>query len=159
MASTQRLDGVAELKDKFRQLKDGMQKRTARRMVASAGRTVVGTAKQIARSLGLVKSGALVRNIVQKRDPAAGAGTEQYNVGVRHGRNLTKKQKSTATLAVNKDGRIVKKYENDPFYWRFLELDKKGRTGTPFIGPALEQNPGAAIEAMERTLDADLQKL
>lgn len=158
MADTRAVEGASELAAKFRGLRDDMQRRTAFRMAVAGARVVVRSAKDIARGLGLMKSGTMVRNIVSKREPNAGAGVAQYNVGVRHGHNLTKKQKSTAKLAVNKNGRIVKKYENDPFYWRFIEFDKKGRSGTPFMAPALEQNPGAPIDAMSAVLDKELAK-
>ena len=150
--------GIGDLRQNFGQLKDGMETRIARSMVVAAGGVLKRKAKAIAQGNGSVRTGAMVKNIVIKREPDAPAGTVQYNMGVRHGRDLTKKQKSTAKLAVGKSGRIVKKYVDDPYYWRFAEFGTKKQQATPFIGPALEQGKTEAIEAMGTRLKKELDK-
>ncbi|KQW24678.1 HK97-gp10 family putative phage morphogenesis protein [Acidovorax sp. 22279] len=124
MAKSETL-GIGELSQSFKELKDGMETRVARAMVVSAGGVLKKRAKAIAQSNGSVRTGAMVKNIAIKREPQAPAGTVEYNMGVRHGRDLTKKQKSTAKLAVGKGGRIVKKYADDPYYWRWVEQGHK----------------------------------
>jgi HK97 gp10 family phage protein len=117
--------GIGELQGKFRSLGPDMATRGSRVMVVAGGTVLKNKAKANARGRGLVKTGAMVKNIVIKREPNAPSGTTQYNLGVRHGRNLTKKQKSTSKLTVGRGGRIVKKYTDDPFYWRFQEFEHK----------------------------------
>jgi len=157
MAKTELL-GIGELKQNFGKLKDGTETRIARSVVAAAGGVVRSKARGIAQSNGLRRTGALIKNIVIKRETNAPAGTTQYNLGVRHGVNLTKKQKASSKLAIAKGGRIVKRYEDDPYYWRFAEFGTKKQQATPFIGPALEQGKTEAIEAMGTRLKKELAK-
>ncbi len=157
MAKSETL-GIGELSQSFQGLKTGMETRVARLMVAAAGGVVRGKARGIAQAKGLRKTGALIKNIVIKREPQAPAGTAQYNLGVRHGRNLTKKQKTNSKLAINKTGRIVKRYEDDPYYWRFPEFGTKKQQATPFLQPALEQGKEEAIDAMADRLDKEHAK-
>lgn len=121
MVKTETL-GIGNMKANFAKLRDDMKTRTARAMVVAAGGVIKKKAKEIAQSNGSVKTGAMVKNIAIKREPQAPADTARYNLGVRHGRDLTKKQKSNAKLVVNKVGRIVKQYVDDPYYWRWVEL-------------------------------------
>ena len=157
MAKTETL-GIGELSQSFRSLKTDMETRTARVMVAAAGGVLRSKARGIAQAKGLRKSGALIKNIVIKREPQAPAGTAQYNLGVRHGRSLTKKQKADSKLAINKTGRIVKRYEDDPYYWRFPEFGTKKQQATPYLQPALEQGKEEAIDAMAVRLDKEHAK-
>lgn len=158
MAKTQML-GVGDLTEKYRGLREDMKSRTAARMVVAAGGILRGGSKTIARQKGLVRSGALVKNIAIKRETqAVPEGTVQYNLGVRHGRDLTKKQKTKTKLAVGASGRIVKRYVDDPFYYRFAEVGTKHQRATSFLGASLDANANAAIAAMEVPLNADLEK-
>jgi HK97 gp10 family phage protein len=158
VAKTQTL-GLGELTEKYRGLRDDMKTRTAARMVVSAGGVLRAGAKSIAREKGLVRTGALVKNIAIKRETqGVPEGTMQYNLGVRHGRDLTKKQKTKSKLAVGSNGRIVKRYVDDPYYFRFAELGTKHQRARSFLGASLDANAAAAIAAMEQPLDADLQK-
>lgn len=157
MAKTELL-GIGDLKQNFGKLKEGMETRIARSMVVAAGGVLKKKAKAIAQGNGLMRTGALIKNIVIKREPAAPVSTAQYHLGVRHGRHLTKKQKTNSKLAINKGGRIVKRYEDDPYYWRFAEFGTKKQQATPFIGPALEQGKTEAIEAMGTRLKKELDK-
>lgn len=157
MAKSETL-GIGELSQAFQGLKTGMETRVARVMVAAGGGVLRRRARGIAQAKGLRKSGALIKNIVIKREPQAPAGTAQYNLGVRHGRNLTKKQKTNSKLAINKTGRIVKRYEDDPYYWRFPELGTKHQQAEPFLQPALEQGKEEAIDAMADRLQKEHDK-
>jgi len=150
--------GIGALSQSFQQLKTGMETRVARLMVASGGGVLRSKARGIAQAKGLRRTGALIKNIVIKREPQAPAGTAQYNLGVRHGRNLTKKQKTNSKLVINKTGRIVKRYEDDPYYWRFPEFGTKKQQATPFLQPALEQGKEEVIDAMANRLDKEHAK-
>lgn len=124
MAGNTKILGIAGLQAKFVELRQDMTIKTARRMVASAGTVLKKEAKAIAQSKGLQISGAMIRNIAIKRDRSAPEGTEQYNLGVRHGRDLGKRH--TKYLAHSKrKGRVIIKRKDDPFYWRFIELGHK----------------------------------
>lgn len=159
MAGNAQILGLGELAKQFQKLRDDIKIKTSRRMVASAGGVLRREARAIAQSYGLKKSGALIRNIAIKRERNVPAGTEQYNLGVRHGRDLGNGKKVVKYLAVNKQsGRVVTRRENDPFYWKFLEFDIKHRNATPFIQAALENKTKEAIAAMEDRLNKDLAK-
>lgn len=157
MAKTEVL-GIGELKANFAQLKTGMEQRTSRAMVVAAGGVLKRKAKALIQQQGLVRTGSLLKNVAIKRESAAPAGTTQYNLGVRHGRDKNKAQKKSAKLSVGTSGRIVKRYGDDPFYWRFAEFGTAKQGATPFLGPALEQGRTDAIAAMEQRLQKELAK-
>jgi HK97 gp10 family phage protein len=158
VAKTQTL-GLGDLTEKYRSLRDDMKTRTAARMVVSAGSVLRDGAKSIARAEGLVRTGALIKNIAIKRETqGVPEGTMQYNLGVRHGRDLTKKQKTKSKLAVGRNGRIVKQYVDDPFYFRFPELGTKHQGKTSYLGASLDANAAGAIAAMEKPLNQALEK-
>lgn len=149
--------GVKELTDKLKKL-DGLSKKTAAKMVAAAGGVIRKEAKSIAQSKGLRKTGSLIKNIAIKRERNVPPNTVQYNVGVRHGREFGKRKNVVKYLAVGRKGRIVTKYKDDPFYWRFLEFGTKNITARPFIAPALERRRADAIKAMEAAFDKEILK-
>lgn len=150
--------GIGELKQNFGRLKDGMQTRIGRAMVVSAGGVLKKKAKAGIQAQGLVRSGSMLKNVVIKREASAPAGTVQYHLGVRHGRDKTRKQRATVKLAVGVTGRVVKRYEDDPYYWRFHEFGTKKQAAQPFLGPALEEGAGEAIDAMSERLQKELDK-
>lgn len=168
---TARISGVGELRSAFGEVSEDMKLRTSRVMVAAAGGVLRKESRRLAQQQGLVKTGALVKNIVIKREKTP-EGTTQYNLGVRHGRALGKNAKTK--LVVNARGRVATKYEDDPWYWYILEFGRKVYTGdgkrkrsntvrskveaTPFIAPALINKQAEAIEAMATRLAKALQK-
>lgn len=117
--------GIGEMRAAFARVKNGMETRTGRLMVVAAGGVLKRKAKAIAQANGSVRTGAMVKNIAIKREPQAPAGTVQYNMAVRSGADLTKKQKSNSRLGVTAGGRIVKNYVDNPYYWRFVERGHK----------------------------------
>lgn len=164
----------------FGRLGQDMELRGSRLMVAAAGGVVRKEARSIAQSAGLKRSGALIKNIVIKREKTP-VGVTQYNLGVRHGRSLGRAAKKY--LAVAKSGRITTRYENDPWYWAILHggarpheirarkgsaLSFGGRTvqvvmhpgikAVPFITMALQRKQYDALEAMRTRLATVLQK-
>lgn len=123
MAGKAEILGIGQLQKSFMNLRQDMVLKTSRRMVAAAGTVLKKEAKAIAQSKGLRVSGALIRNIAIKRERKAPAGTEQYHLGVRHGRDLGKRH--TKYIALNKKGETVIRRKDDPFYWRFIEFGHK----------------------------------
>lgn len=118
--------GIGDMKANFAKVKEDMGLRVSRRMVASAGSVLKAKAKAIAISNGSKRTGAMVNNVVIKRETQAPAGTTQYNLGVRHGGMLSKKVRETSKfLAVSRAGRIVTRYQNDPYYWKWVEQGHK----------------------------------
>lgn len=152
---TAKIEGLTELRARFGAVKEDMKLRTSRGMVVSAGGVLKREAKRLAQSYGLRKTGALIANIAIKREKTP-EGIAQYNLGVRHGRDLGRKAKKI--LAIGKSGRVVTKRLNDPYYWRFLEFTTKRRHGTSIIGAALTNRRGEAIDAMQARLLLDLKK-
>lgn len=177
----QEVMGIGALKQKFGALKTGMATRTSRAMVVAAGGVLKRKAKEIALANGSMRTGTMIKNIAIKRETQAPAGTAQYHLGVRNGGELTKKQKAKGSrLAVNGRGRVVTRYVDDPYYWRWVEqghkivprapqgqrtsLRSRRRSAAskvaarPFIGPALVQGRVEAIDAMSARLQKELDK-
>lgn len=127
-------------------------------MVAAAGVVLRREAKANALKAGLKNSGALIRNIAIKRESKAGSGTTQYNLGVKHGRDLGNGKKVIKFLAIGKSGRVVTKRQNDPFYWSFHELGTKYHKRVDFLANALKTSSQEAINAMKKRLSNDIAK-
>lgn len=125
MAKTEVL-GIGDMRVNYGRVREDMRTRTSRRMLVAGGTVLKRKAKVIALANGSRRSGAMIANIAIKREADAPAGTEQYHLGVRHGRNLTAKNKKAGKrLAVNGRGRVVVRYVDDPYYWRWVELGHK----------------------------------
>jgi HK97 gp10 family phage protein len=168
---TARMEGLGGLRSAFKELKADMQLRTSRLMVAAGGGVLRTEARRLAQSQGLKRTGALIKNIVIKRERTPD-GITQYNLGVRHGRALGKK--AGKRLVVGKSGRVMVQYLDDPYYWYFLEFGRNvyhgnGRrkkanavksrvAATPYIAPALENKRADAIEAMATRLAKAIMK-
>lgn len=183
---TEDVGGVQALGANLVQHRNDIDRRVSRLMVAASGRVIKNEAKRIALGHGFKRTGALLANIAVKRESKAPAGTAQYNVGVRHGRDLGKK--AATYLAIGNDGRVVTRRENDPWYWVILEVGGKehkitpkngagvaftkgggaatvrrsfmhpGTEGKPFLAPALENKRAEALDAMEKKLMSELAK-
>lgn len=171
--------GLRQLRDRLAKMEVNMQRKIPRRAVASAASVVKKEAKRIVKSQGLVRTGTLHKNIALKRERQSPVGETRYNVGVRHGRALGRK--ATKKLVRSSNGRIVSKYQNDPFYWRFIEFGhrtvprrkakqsnfmrardsisyrRKHPTGKvpakPFIGPSLKNKQREAAQKMREVLE------
>lgn len=139
---------MGELIAAFPQLKVDMRDKSARRIVASGGAVLRKESRIVAQNHGLRKTGALINNIVIKRERNKPEGTEQYHLGVRHGRDLGNGKKIVKYLAVGSSGRIVTKRENDPFYWKFLHFGTKHIQAIRFLEIALENKREATIAVM-----------
>jgi HK97 gp10 family phage protein len=117
--------GIGDLRKEFATIAGDMQKRVSQRMVAAAGNVLKKEARIIAQSKMVKRSGALFNNIVIKRERNAPDGTTQYNLGVRHGRDMGNGKKVIKYLDIGKSGRVVVRRVNDPYYWSFLEFGHK----------------------------------
>lgn len=181
MAKTETL-GIGELRAEFEKVRTDMQKRVARKVVVAGGRVLKAEAIAIATANGSKVSGDMIKNIAIKRESKAPQGTEQIHLGVRHGRNQTKKvrEKGNEYLVVNRRGRIVTRRDNDPYYWRFVEfghkiIPRRSASGSksirkrrkeavgqvdpkPFIQPALERKRAEAIQAMSDAVVKEVLK-
>ncbi|UBB19551.1 hypothetical protein [Comamonas odontotermitis] len=183
MAKTETL-GIGNLRATFVKAKGGAP-RLARRTVMAGGRILKAEAKSIAQANGSVRTGVMVENIAIKRESKAGPGIEQYNLGVRRGKDQSKKVRAAgkSKLRVNADGRIQRVRDNNPFYWGWVELGhrtvsrrsntKRGKQGIskrraqssgwvkakPFIGPALERKKSDVIAAMGQAAAREVEKL
>lgn len=157
MAAEVQITGLGDLKQQFAKVKQGMIRKTAFRMVAAAGGVLRKEARSLALSHGLKRSGAMIRNIAIKRERNAPPGTVQYNLGVRHGRNLGRK--SVKYLALSKAGNVVNRRENDPYYWRFLNLGTKHIRPYRFIEDSLKNKRTEALAALEDRLKKDLERM
>lgn len=151
--------GIKDLLSTMQRLNVQMTTKTGARMVAAAGGVIRKEAKAIAQSKGLRKSGSMISNIAIKREKNAPSGTVQYNVGVRHGRDFARRNKNVVKyLAVGRRGRIVTRYKNDPYYWKFIHFGTKYIKPVPFIVDALNNKRLAAIAAMEAVIEKDVLK-
>lgn len=114
--------GLPQLSKEFGELSQQIQKQTGRRMVAAGAGHAVKSVKRTIKSKGLVKSGALLRNVVKQRDRRPPQGQIRYGIKVRHGKHI-KANKVSKTLAKRRlTGGKSAQRKNDPYYWRFLEL-------------------------------------
>jgi HK97 gp10 family phage protein len=119
-ANTVKLTGFSQLSSTFKQVKTNVQDRALVRMVATGANVVKTTARKIVQSKRIVKSGALLNNIVLKREHDVPAGVVQYNVGVRHGIGGRGNGKKIIKARKNGSG-VTVKYKNDPYYWFWVE--------------------------------------
>jgi HK97 gp10 family phage protein len=174
--------GIGDMQRKFAMLAKDMETRVARAMVVSGGRLIRDQAKANIKANGSYRTGDMYKNVVVKREKRAQKGTAEYHIGVRHGKNLTRKQKA-GPLKVGARGRVV--LRDDPWYWFLVEytgarphslsrgsyLARKGRKRSkqkgrphpgfkpkPFLRPAFEARKEDAIKAMEARLDKELAK-
>lgn len=165
-----RIEGLGQLRQSFQVIATDMRTRTSRVMVASAGGVLRKEARNLAQAQGLRLTGALIQNIVIKREKTPD-GVSQYHLGVRHGREMGRK--AERKLVIAKNGRVTSVVVNDPFYWLFLEKGRNVYPGngrrkrdgaksrvdaTPFIAPALENKRQDAIEAMAVRLAKEIEK-
>ena len=146
MRPTLTMKGMNELMTRLVELKTDVGAKLTYRAASAAARVVRNAARQNAEDVGLNDSGALIRNITVARSKEFSPPIVAYAVGVRHG---TKKQI---------------KDDNDPFYWWMWEFGHHNRfTGRferrPFMIPALENNKGNALYAMEMVIARGIKRI
>lgn len=185
MATGEVISGLQAFNGAIATLKDDMQKKVAFSAALIGANVIKREAKAIALSKGLEQTGALLNNIAVKREANPPPGVAQYNLGVRHGRELGSRAK--VVFSVRADGSIRKTYVDDPFYWWYLEFGTKpheegggrgrklafeadgnpvfamkvrnpGIQPMPFIGPAFERKSDEALQAMSDRVAQFIQK-
>ncbi|MFL9960461.1 hypothetical protein PQR02_04855 [Paraburkholderia sediminicola] len=185
MAASNVISGLQGFNSAIATLKDDMQKKVAFSAALIGANVIKREAKAIALAKGLEQTGALLNNIAVKREANPPPGVAQFNLGVRHGRELGSKAK--VVYSVRADGSIKKTYVDDPFYWWYLEFGTKphaeaggrgrklafeadgkpvfamkvtnpGIQPMPFIGPAFEHKSDDALAAMANRVAQFIQK-
>lgn len=151
--------GLGNLTENFKKLGADITQKTAFSMVVAAGGVLRKEARALAQADGLRKTGALINNIAIKREKGTPAGTVQYNLGVRSGKALGNGKKVIKYLAIGKSGRVITKRQNDPFYWRFLDLGTKYIAAHRFMEKSLDNKRNQAISAMSDRLQKTLDKV
>lgn len=157
---TDKIKGLEELRRSFATIRDDMKNKVSLRMVAAGGQVLKKEARIIAQSKGLRKSAALLNNIVIKRERNVSAGVTQYNLGVRHGRDLGNGKKVIKYLALGSSGRVVVRRKNDPYYWSFLEFGHKivaresGKSGV-ITSTYTRTTKGGKVRTVIREVGAD----
>ena len=158
MAETIKVAGLAELQRQLKTLGADIQKRIAPAATGAAATVVRKAAQRNIQALGLVDTGNLKAAVASQKSRRTRL-TAAHRVGVRSGGGLRSgdlKGGKTADVKAAKAG--TGKLGVDAFYWRFLELGTVKRGATPFLGPALEQNKQAAIDAMAARLRQRIDK-
>lgn len=152
-----RLTGVEDLKRALRELPWQMRRKVLRGALRSAAKVIQGEAKAKApvlvqstpyRTRGLVRRSISVTNskLARKR------GYVGVFVTVRRGRAALSRG-AYSTLS----GKLVR--PNDPFYFKFLELGTKNMKARPFLGPAFRARATQAVQAFERGVRPEIDKL
>jgi HK97 gp10 family phage protein len=151
------ITGIDELRAAFNKLDISLRQKGARRIVASGAGVLRKEAKAIVSAKRLIKSGDMLKNIAIKREPKVPPGVEQYNLGVRHGRDL--RAKSGKYFVLGKNGKIRTRRFNDPYYWKWVEFGHRvvprssGRGG--ILGSYYERTRGGKLRLVRRKVGAD----
>ncbi len=119
MQLTVQMSGLKELEAALKDLDKKLATKIARRAVAKGAGVIRAEARTRAKALGLVLSGAMVKNIALKREPKTPRTRTEYHVGVRHGAQAKNAKK---VIGKKKNGKLSVSYENDPYYWWFVEF-------------------------------------
>jgi len=177
MQLTVQMSGLKELDSALKDLDKKLATKIARRAVAKGAGVIRTEARTRAKALGLVLSGAMVKNIALKREPKTPRTRTEYHVGVRHGAQARNAKK---VIGKKQNGKLSVTYENDPYYWWWVEfghrivprksattggsITKRRRSATqtvpakPFLRPAYEAKREAAAQMIADTLRTELLK-
>ena len=171
--------GIQQVLARLHTVSNDIQNKVMVRVVAAAANSVRKEAQSIAKRKNIIRTGALINNIVLKREHDVAAGIIQYNVGVRHG--LGGRGNSKKIIKARKNGGVTVSYKNDPYYWFWVEaghrtvkkniasskLSLKQRRAAsstfvgakPFLLPALEARRANLPEFMQNRLNEEIAKL
>jgi hypothetical protein len=161
---TMQLQGFEAFARAMHELGDDMQEDTAWRGTAAAAGVVKRKALANAESMLKRGSGALFRNfaIVKK---GRNGGEFVYGVGVRHGKQRSKKwrAKNKKVRLKQRGSGVTTDYINDPYYWwmqhfGFTHVGGKRVGPHPFLSNALSSERAPALSAMSRKLETRLRK-
>lgn len=135
-----KVDGLRELGERMKGLKEDVNTRIARAATA-AGAVVIRNAAQ---QKVPVDTGNLKKNIIVKRLPKGESSlTSEHIVTVRQGK-LTKKQKDKGL--------------QDAYYGKFVEYGTAKMPARPYMRPAFDQNKEKAVQAIKDRIEKRLNK-
>lgn len=150
------VDGLAELDRRLLALGKKLQTRAARRGVAAGASVIRKEARRIAKAKGIKRHGYLIKNIAYKRERKPKSGESvQYNIGVRHGKHLSKKVRKTSKYQVwsARKQDWVTKYRDDPYYWHWQEFGTVKQQAKPFLRPAWKNKKRESLAALVKKID------
>lgn len=150
-----KLEGIDELKRALADAAATIRKKAVRGALREAGKVIQAAAKANAPMLKLPaphrKAGTVKKNIMVRASKfARRAGDEGVYINVRGIRGAAR---------IAKFGKASAKNQNDPFYWRFLELGTKKMAAQPFLRPAAESKGQEAIAVFMKSVIPQIQKL
>lgn len=143
-----RIEGLDALRQALLSLPDKLRRRALRNALAAGARIVRDAAK----------AGAPV---LAKPSPRRAAGTLRKAITVR----TSKQARRAGDVGVYVNVRPAKgaargaKSPSDPFYWRFVEFGTAKMRAQPYLRPAAEAKLQDALEAFERKLGPQIQRL
>lgn len=161
--AAERVEGVADLVAKLRQLPNAMRKRVLRNALAAAARPVRDEAKRAAPVLSLqnarnapFRKPGTVRDAITVRTSkvARREGNVGVFVNVRPARGAAFRTETirSSLLGVKVKRRTLKRAsergarsKNDPFYWRFLEFGTRNMDKRPFLKVAADRKIPQAL--------------
>jgi HK97 gp10 family phage protein len=149
------LKGAAQVLQKLRDIEHRTEKEITRPGASAMAKVVKQRAISIVEGLGLIKSGAMVRNIAYKFQRGNPDTLAEYHVGVRH--SAAKPEKTIRRRV--RFGSISITVANDPWYWWFQEFGtRRGIKPRHFIEQALAQSQSAALSAMVAAVEKGLHE-
>lgn len=181
MPTTVKLEGLDDLLAKLQQLPDRIGNNAMRRSLRKGANVIKQAAVTKARALDDPQTGdAIYKNITvqgagRKREQQEGG--PMMRVGVLGGARKQKLSKSgeyskrrrqrLGIQSLDQLGEIAGAGAGNPggdtFYWRFLEFGTSKMKAKPFMRPAMNENDGAAFNAiaadMPKQIDKELAKL
>jgi len=159
-AVSMKLTGFEQFGEALQLLQDDMKEKVAWQ-AAGAGASVVKR-KATANAKTMFpghEAGPLVKNIAMVKKPVDANGEYIYGVGVRAGRQRSKKWRAKSkTVRLKQRGKgVTVSYANDPYYWWMQHFGFSHLGGTrvrakPFITNAFHSEHDAVLEAMRKKL-------
>lgn len=152
-----RLTGVDDLKAALRALPRQMRTKVLRGALRSAAKVIQGEAKAKApvlaqstpyRIRGLVRRSITITNSKLAR--------RRGDVGVFVTVRRSREARNRGMYSTLSRKRVR---PNDPFYFKFLELGTKHMKARPFLGPAFRARATQAVQAFERGVRPEIDKL
>lgn len=155
MPTTVKLEGLDDLLAKLQQLPDRIGNNAMRRGLRKGANVIKQAAVTKARALDDPQTGeAIYKNITvqgagRKREQQEGG--PMMRVGILGGaRDMRKYGEFKGAGGGNPGG--------DTFYWRFMEFGTSKMAAKPFMRPAMNENDGAAFNAIAADMPAQIDK-
>ena len=145
------LTGGAEIAANLALIQLKLRKKIMRRAAVKGAAVVKKRAGEIAKTKGVIDTGATIRNIAAKVNKATSEDYLQINIGVRHGQIRDEKRRA------KKQGRAVNDVD-DPWYWRFTEFGTSKQAARPFMRPAFEESKEQVLAVVTEELRDGIEK-